>query len=236
MPGNNGVRSGVTAALPILLVIAPFGAIFGAIASQAGLNLFEAMAMSMVVLAGASQIAAVQLLSDQAPAIIAILTGLFINLRFAMYSASLAPFWQKASLWKRALCAYMMVDQTYGISIRRYLENPDDTAEYRIGYYFGVAVPTVTVWFISTGVGAVLGAAIPPQLSLEFAVPVTFIAIVAPILRGTPSIMAAISAVALALILHQLPYNLGLLVAAIGGMITGLALEIYLESKDNVAL
>ncbi len=236
MSSSKGVRSGVTAALPILLVIAPFGAIFGAIANQAGLNLFEAMAMSMVVLAGASQIAAVQLLSDQAPAIIAILTGLFINLRFAMYSASLAPFWQKAPLWKRALCAYMMVDQTYGISIRRYLEKPDDTAEYRIGYYFGVAVPTITVWFISTGVGAVLGAAIPPQLSLEFAVPVTFIAIVAPILRGTPSIMAAISAVALALIFHQLPYNLGLLVAAIGGMISGLALEIYLESKDKVAL
>jgi 4-azaleucine resistance transporter AzlC len=217
----------------MLLVIAPFGAIFGAIANQAGLNLIEAMAMSVIILAGASQIAALQLLSDQAPALIAILTGLFINLRFAMYSASLAPYWQGAPLWQRALCAYLMVDQSYGMSIRRYIESPDDSVAYRVSYYFGVSLPVVFVWFISTGVGAVLGAAIPPQLSLEFAVPVTFIAIVAPILRGLPNLAAAIVAVALALAFYHLPYNLGLLVAAAGGMGVGLSLEVYQEIRGR---
>ncbi len=234
MQRSNGFRTGATAALPVLLVIGPFGAIFGAIANQAGLNLFEAMAMSVIILAGASQIAALQLLSDQAPAIIAIVTGLFINLRFAMYSASLAPYWQNEPVWKRALSAYMMVDQTYGIAIRRYLEKTEETGEYRISYYLGVAVPIVIVWFISTGVGAVLGATIPPQLSLEFAVPVTFIAIVAPLLRSIPNLMAAMAAVTLALMFHQLPYSLGLMVAAVGGMASGLMLEIYLKPKGEV--
>lgn len=233
---NPGFMAGVKAALPVLLVIAPFGAIFGAIANQAGLNLFEAMAMSVVILAGASQIAALQLLTDQAPAIVAILTGLFINLRFAMYSASLAPYWQDAPLWQRACCAYLMVDQSYGMAIRRYIESPDDSVDFRVSYYFGISLPVVFFWFVGTGVGAVLGASIPPQLTLEFAVPVTFIAIAAPLLRGLPNLAAATSAVILALMFHHFPYSLGLLAAAVGGMAIGLSTEVYLEARGRRAV
>lgn len=233
---NPGFMAGVKATLPVLLVIAPFGAIFGAIASQAGLNLFEAMAMSVVILAGASQIAALQLLTDQAPAIVAILTGLFINLRFAMYSASLAPYWQAAPLWKRASCAYLMVDQSYGIAILRYIDSPDDSADFRISYYFGVSLPVVFFWFVGTGFGSLMGASIPPQLTLEFAVPVTFIAIAAPLLRGLSNLVAATVAVILALTFHHLPYSLGLLLAAVAGMAAGLSLEIYQEARGRRAV
>jgi len=230
---NRGFRRGAIATLPVLLVIAPFGAIFGAIATQAGLNLYEAVAMSVIVLAGAAQIASLQLLNEQAPAIIAILTGIFINLRFAMYSASLAPYWRGAPLWQRALGAYLMVDQAYGMSVRRYIEFTEDSLTDRMGYYFGVALPTVSVWFASTAAGAILGAAIPPQLSLDFAIPVTFIAIFAPMLRGIPNLAAAATSVVLALGFHALPYNLGLILAAFGGMGVGSLVENRFQPRSS---
>lgn len=214
-------------ALPVQLVIIPFGAIFGAIATQAGLSPTEALGMSIIVLAGAAQIASLQMLSDQAPALMAILTGLFINLRFAMYSASLEPYWRGLPLWKRAIAAYLMTDQAYGLSIRRYLEQADEPQAARTRYYFGVALPTVGIWYISTLTGAYLGAAIPPQLSLEFAVPLTFIAIVAPLLRGIAPVAAALVSVALSISFQSLPYNLGLILAAIIGMICGAWVETW---------
>ncbi|MES9905246.1 MAG: AzlC family ABC transporter permease [Sedimenticola sp.] len=225
MNRESGFWRGAIDALPVQLVIVPFGVIFGAIATQAGLNLSEAMAMSILVLAGAAQIAAVQMLSDQAPVLLVIVTGLFINLRFAMYSASLEPYWRGSPLWKRALAAYLMVDQAYGLSIHRYLENKQEPQAQRIAYYFGIALPTVSFWYMGTALGALLGAAIPPQLSLEFAVPLTFIAITAPMLRGIPSVTAAVVAVTTALVCHSLPYNLGLMVAAFTGMGCGVWVE-----------
>ena len=97
---------GFRAGAPFVLVVAPFGLLFGVVAAEAGLDIVQTMAMTVLVIAGASQFAAVQLLSDNAPTIVAILTGLAVNMRMAMYSASLTPHLGKASLGKRALAAY----------------------------------------------------------------------------------------------------------------------------------
>ncbi len=115
-------------------------------------------------------------------------------------------------------CAYLMVDQAYGMSIRRYLENEQVPQAQRIAYYFGIALPTVSFWYMGTALGALLRAAIPPQLSLEFAVPLHFYCHPAPMLRGIPSTIAAVVAVTTALVCHSLPYNLGLMVATFTGM------------------
>ena len=80
-------------------------------------------------------------------------------------------------------------------------------------------------WVILTILGSALGAAIPAWLALDFAVPVCFLAMVAPGLRTLPQVAAAATSVALALLLAGLPYSLGLLVAATAAMAVGAEVE-----------
>ncbi len=222
---------GMRDALPFLLVIIPFGLLFGVLASEAGWRLTETLAMSAVVIAGASQFTALQLLGEHAPLIICIVAPLAINLRMAMYSASLAPHIGGAPRWQRALAAYALTDQTYGIVMNRYALRPGMSRGQKMAHYFGTAIPVCVPWYLATWAGAVAGTAIPKGLALDFAVPITFIALFAPALRSVPHIAAAVVAAAVALALSFLPYNLWLLVAAGAGMLTGSVLEAWQERR-----
>ncbi|MEM1343243.1 MAG: AzlC family ABC transporter permease, partial [Pseudomonadota bacterium] len=176
--GRRGFRAGLIAALPFYLAAGPFGIIFGVLAREAGLDLGQAMAMSMLVIAGASQLTALQLLSEDAPAFIAILGGAVVNLRMAMYSASLAPWWPGVSQPYRALAATLLHDQSYAASLARYRAREESTAD-RFGFYLAVGVSTAAIWGVCTWVGATLGAQLPEWLDLTFIVPVVFLAILA---------------------------------------------------------
>jgi predicted branched-subunit amino acid permease len=212
-------------ALPFLLVTVPFGVLFGVVAAEAGWRLSETIAMSVMVIAGASQFTALQLLSERAPLLIVVATALAVNLRMAMYSASLAPHIGAAPFWQRALAAYTLTDQTYGVAINRYTLQPGESLAWKLAYYLGVAAPVCGPWYAATWFGAVAGAAIPKGLALDFAVPITFIALVGPALRSLPHLVAALVSVVVALALAWLPYNLWLLVAAPLAMAAGAWVE-----------
>lgn len=216
---------GFRAGAPFVLVIAPFGLLFGVVATEAGLDITQTMAMTILVIAGASQFAVVQLLTEQAPVFVAVLTGLAINMRMAMYSASLTPHLGKAAFWKRALVSFFMVDQNYALSIAEFESNPDRPMPEKLAYYFGAVTPLAPLWFLFSYIGAVAGKAIPPEFALDFAVPITFIALITPALRSLPHVSAAFVSVVVALALAWIPYNGGLMVAAVLAMITGAAVE-----------
>lgn len=80
-------------------------------------------------------------------------------------------------------------------------------------------------WQLGTALGIFLGAAIPESWSLDFALPLTFIAMVVPVLKDRPAIAAALSAGVVALIAFSLPYKLGLILAALVGIVVGTLLE-----------
>ncbi len=222
-----GVRDGA----PFLLVVTPFALLFGVVATEAGLNVVEAMGFSIVVIAGAAQFAALQLLVDNAPTVVVLASSLAINLRMAMYSASLTPHIGAAPLWQRVLAAYFMVDQTYACSIAAYETNPDWTVPQKIAYFFGTVTPICPMWYAMTLAGALIGSAMPAGLALDFAVPITFIALIAPMLRTGAHKVAALVSVVLALVLAGLPYNLGLMLAALGGMMSGAQVELWMERR-----
>lgn len=206
---------------PFLFVAGPFGMLFGVVATEAGLNIAQVMGFSVVIIAGASQFAALHLMQELAPTVIVLLSAIAVNLRMAMYSASLAPHLGAAPLWQRALIGYMNVDQTYAVSVLKYEAEPQMTLPQKTGYFFGTCLPIVPIWYVATLVGALLGQSIPTEWGLEFAVPVTFIALVAPALHTPAHIAAAGASVLLALAFAGLPYNLGLLPAGIGAMMVG---------------
>lgn len=222
---------GARDALPFLLVIVPFGMLFGVVAAGAGWRLPETLAMSAVVVAGASQFTALQLLGEHAPLLIAIATPLAVNLRLAMYSASLAPEIGGAPRWQRALMAYGLTDQTFGVVMNRFALQPSMSLRQKVAHYFGATLVICLPWYVATWAGAAAGTAIPTELALDFAVPVAFIALVAPALRTWPHVAAATVAVAVALALAWLPYSLGLIVAGVVAMGTGALVETWQERR-----
>jgi predicted branched-subunit amino acid permease len=217
--------AGCRGALPFTIVVAPFGLLFGVVGTEAGLNLAQVMGFSIVVIAGASQFAALQLMTENAPTLIVIASALAVNLRMAMYSAALAPHLGPAPLWQRALIAYMNVDQTYALAVQRYEAAPPLSVSAKVAFFFGTATPIVPLWCIATLVGVLVGSAVPPDWGLDFVVPVTFLALVAPALRTLAHVGAALASVTAMLLLAGLPWNLGLLVAGLSGMAVGAEIE-----------
>ncbi|MCR9112794.1 MAG: AzlC family ABC transporter permease [Rhodobacteraceae bacterium] len=216
---------GARDAAPFVLVVGPFALLFGVVAAEAGLNVVEALTFSVAVIAGAAQFTALQLMVDDVPTVVVLVSALAVNLRMAMYSASLTPYLGEASLRQRALAAYFIVDQSYGCSVLKYEQNPHWTIGQKLAYFWGTVAPVCPFWYVFTVVGAMLGNSIPEGLALDFALPITFLAIIMPMLRTPAHVAAALVSVIAALVFAFLPYNLGLLVAGILGMVTGAEVE-----------
>ncbi|SFH13123.1 Predicted branched-chain amino acid permease (azaleucine resistance) [Palleronia marisminoris] len=221
---------GVVQGLPFILVIVPFGLLFGVVGTEAGLNLAEVMGFTLLVVAGASQFTAVSLMVDNAPVFLILAASLTVNLRMAMYSASLVPYLGTAPLWQRALVAYMQVDQVYAASVARY-EARDEPVGKRVAFYFGVAAPIMPLWVLATWVGAVLGASVPPAFALDFAIPITFLALVGPMLRTVAHVAAAVVSAVVALSTTWMPTGTGVLVAAACACATGALVETWMERR-----
>lgn len=222
-----GFRDGA----PFILVLLPFSTLFGVVATEAGLNVYEAFAFSVVVIAGAAQFAAIQLMMDNAPTLIVIASALAVNLRMAIYSASLAPYLREAKLWQRALVAYGTVDQSYALAAVKYENEPKMSIAQRLAYFTGALVPVLPFWYGFTVVGALGGKAIPESWAIDFAVPLTFLAMIGPMLRTLPHLVGAIVSIAAALGFAWVPFNLGLLIAAFLAMVAAVQCESWLERR-----
>jgi len=175
---------GARAISPILVGIVPFGLIFGVTASASDVPTWAAWASSFIIFAGAAQLAIVDILGSGGTAAVAILTAVVINARHLMYSADLGRY----ALRSKMSMAYVLTDQSYLVWKQEFPEN-NATTGYR-SYFFGGALTLWTTWQISTSAGFVLGAAIPASWSLEFAIPLTFLALLVLAVRDRPGLVA----------------------------------------------
>lgn len=215
--------AGIRAEVPLLIGVIPFGLIYGALAVNAGLSTAAAQMMSSIVFAGSAQFITTQLVHQSTPGLIMVLTIAIVNLRHMLYSASLAPY--AASLptrWK-AVLSYLLTDEAYAPTVIRY--EKEGLTPYAHWFWLGAGLALWVSWQTSTAVGIFLGAAIPGSWSLDFALPLTFIAMLVPVLKERPGIAAALSAGLVALLVFSLPYKLGLILAALVGIIVGTGLE-----------
>lgn len=222
-----GFRDGA----PFVFVAIPFGTLFGVFAAESGLDILQVMTFTATVFAGAAQFTALQLLQDDAPTVIILASALAVNLRVAMYSASLTPYLGAAPLWQRACAAYFVVDQSYACSIAQFETEPDMTISERMAYFFGTISPIAPLWYLCTYLGAVLGTQIPESWALDFALPITFLAMLGPMLRTLPHVIAALVAIIVSLLTVPVPFNLGLLIAGCAGMMAGAQAEVMLERR-----
>ncbi len=222
---NSSFRAGFLAGLPFLLIGVPFAILFGVVATEAGLSISETVSFSLVVIAGASQFTAIQLMTESAPVWIVLVAALAVNLRMAMYSASLQPHLGGASFPQRAFAAYINVDASYALGIQKFEDVPNWSVRDKFFFFCGTMVLMFPLWVIGTWVGAVTGDALPDQLELDFAMPIMFLALVAPMVKSLAHLAAAITSVTGALLLAFLPSGIGLLLAGFAAMAVGAEIE-----------
>ncbi len=227
-PTHQDFLTGARDSLPILLGVVPFALICSVAAVSVGLTPFEAAGMSFVVFAGASQLAVLQLIGEGALWIVMLLTAWIINLRFTMYSASLAPYLQKEPLHRKIPFVYILSDQAFGVTMSHFAnEVPANPA----WYYYGAAATIWLTWIISAILGALLGAFVPASWGLDFAFPLSFMALMFASLKDRPTLIAALVGGITAVITKGLPYNLGLILAATLGITAG----VFAEKKMGIS-
>ena len=219
-------RRGMRESLPILLGISPFALVSGVAAVQTGLSPVQAMGLSLIVFAGASQLAALDLLGRDASLLVVVVTAGVINLRMLMYSASLAPHLRSLPGRMRATAAYLLTDQAYAVALARFTggEAPGSPSG-RLWFYLGAAATLWAVWQVGTLAGVLLGRGVPDAWRLEFAVPLVFLAILVPAVEDRATLVAAVVGGGVALGSAGLPLNLGLLAGATAGIAAGLVTE-----------
>ena len=214
--------TGARDTLPILLGVVPFAMICSVAAVNVGLTPFEAIGMSFIVYAGASQLAVLQLLGEGAVWLVMALTAWTINLRFTMYSATLAPYLQNEPLPRKAPFAYILSDQAFGVTMSHFTgEIPANPA----WYFYGSAAIVWATWQVSSVAGALLGTLVPASWGLDFAFPLSFMALMFAALKDRPAVLAALVGGLVAVLAKGLPYNLGLVLAALLGIGTGMMVE-----------
>ncbi len=216
--------AGVRSELPIMMGVLPFGLIYGVLALAAGLPPALAQAMSAIVFAGSAQFIGVQLIGSGAGTAVLWLTTFIVNLRHMLYSASLGQHLRHLPPRWRWLLAYLLTDEAYVVTVLHYA-NEHKPIQNKHWYFLGAGLTLWTGWQISTAVGIFLGAQVPASWSLDFTLALTFIGLVMPSLRKRPHLGAALVAGAVAVLTFGWPYKLGLIAAALAGIVTGYWLE-----------
>lgn len=213
-------RAGARSVAPMLVGVIPFGLVAGASPAAKGLGTDVAIGFSSIVFAGASQLAAIDVLGDGGSAIVAAVAAWTINLRMVLYSASLAPHLSREPLRTRLAMAYLLTDQAYAVSIARW--DGDDDPTTRVAFYLGGALTLWINWQVVTVLGALVGSSVPDDVPLEFAVPLVFLVLLVPVLTTRPALAAAAVGGFGAVAAAELGVgSLSLTVGAVAGIVAG---------------
>ena len=209
--------------LPVLLGTVPFGFVAGVAAVAAGMTAFQGIALSVFSFSGIAQLIASQLIAVHSPVLVTVAAAFVVSLRLLMYSAAIAPSLAHLDWRWRAALAFLMTDQSFITAAQRFgAPGPPGNRHW---HFLGTASTLYVTWQAAVVVGVVAGARIPAEWSLDFAVVLTFIALLVPAVRTRADLAAAIVAAAIALASAGLPYRLALVAATIAGIAAGLAIE-----------
>jgi len=220
---------GAQATLPMIVGAIPFGILFGALAVNAGLSIAAIMGFSLIVFAGSSQFVAAGLVSQGASVAIIVLTTFIVNLRHALYSASLGPYLKHLPQRWLVPLGFWLTDETFAAVIGRFraAETEAGGAPNMHWFQLGSSVVMYLNWQVCTIIGIVTGTRLEAmsEWGLEFAMVVTFIGIVVPLIRRWPMLVCAVVAGGMALLLRDLPHQLGLIVASLVAIVAGFMCE-----------
>jgi len=226
MPSHVAPRSasaefwrGVSDELPLQLGVVPFGLVFGVLGMASALSPVQTILLSSILFGGASQVVFAQLWAAGVPPLVVGGSVGIVNLRHVLYSASMAAYLRHLPLGWRVALAYLLTDEAYAVSIKRFQDGPKSPHQHF--HLLGSGMTLWVAWQLSTIAGVIAGTTIPDAWSLSFAIPLTFIALVAPRIRLRADLMACLVAAALSLLCQPLPWKSWIIIAAFGGIAAG---------------
>ena len=210
---------GVRAMLPLLLGVAPFGLVIGVTVAELGLPHLAGWSLGWLVYAGSAQLAAVGLLAGSASAVVVVASVAVINLRLALYSASMAPHWRGTSKAWRLVASYLLIDPSFVVGIQSYDgSRPPRQAHL---HYLGAALVLWAGWLTMIGIGVTAGATLPPELRLESFGPLYLVTLVVMSARTAAARVGVAVAVVTAVAASFLPLHLGPAVGMTTGLLAG---------------
>jgi len=223
------IIAGIKDQLPLSLGVIPYGLVFGAYAVSLGFTALESIASSLLINAGSSQVAALSLLVGGASPFIVLFSITLINIRFMLYSATLAVHMHELKKSWRILFSYWLTDASFLLILKKYQErsSPDN-----VWYSTGIAFGQWFFWEISCIFGVILGPLIPTELRLDFALPLIFISLLSGHMESSSMVVASIISGILAVLFINTPNNLGLIISIVVGIASGLCVE-EIQSKHN---
>ncbi len=175
-------KAGLADGWPMFLAYVPIAMLWGTLAAAKGFSPLEALLMSAIVYAGASQFVAIEMWADPLPILLMIFTIFIVNVRHMLYAASISRHINGIKKNWHPFLMYVLTDEAWALLERRALAKP-----LTLGYYIGVAVPLWPTWFISSAIGAYIGRKLPDPalIGLDFAFAAMFIAILAGFWKGS---------------------------------------------------
>lgn len=212
-------KEGALAVVPLLLGTVPFGLIVGVTVAGTKVDNLAGWATSLIVYAGAAQLALIDILDAGAIAAVAIATPLVINSRHAMYSAAMAPHFRKLTSSDRLWMPYLLTDQTFVMSISRFRDDEEPvTIKW---YYLGAGLTLWITWILATAAGVLIGAQVPQSWSLDFTIPLVFLSLLVPAVVTRPALLAALVGGVVGVLGLGLPNGTGIIVAISAGVTAG---------------
>ena len=221
---------GVIDVSPLMIPVVPFGLIFGILAIDIGFSPLATMGMSLIIFGGASQIVLLQLFSGGASSLVIISSVGAVNSRHLLYGAVVSEHVSDLKLIWKIIISYFLIDQAFARS-NDYLKTSNEKNKYF--HLIGGGATCWVIWQFTTLLGIFLGAAIPEELGLSFAVPLTFIAILVNDFRKILNVIViVVSGLVATLGFNYIPYKAYVIVAALAGLFTA-AILIKMTKKNE---
>lgn len=214
---DGGLRDGLSDAVPLAIGLLPFALMLGVAIHDSAMSDVAGLALSLTIMAGAAQFATMAIVDAGGSLLAAVVAGLVINARMIMYAAALAPRFEGQPTWFRWAGVHTIVDQTFALVTSR----PERDRDWFRGYWLGASGLLAGTYATLIAVGIHTGPILPEGLSLEFAVPIMFLAMLMPGLSDTPRRAAALTAATITAATLGLPHGLGLLLGAVAGAAAG---------------
>ena len=218
--------AGLKDAWPMFLAYVPIAMLWGTLAAAKGFSSLEALLMSALLYAGASQFVAIEMWVDPLPLLFMVFTIFIINVRHVLYAASISRHMGGIHKRLHPLLMYVLTDEAWALLERKALTQP-----LTLGYYVGVAFPLWPTWFLSSAIGAYIGRKLPDPalIGLDFAFAAMFIAILAGFWKGPRTGAVLITSAVVAVIAKT--YLTGAWYIVLGGL-AGVAVAALLYKPE----
>jgi predicted branched-subunit amino acid permease len=214
-------RRGILDALPLYVPAMPFALVIGLAIVEAGINPFAGWSGSWLIFGGAAQLTVVSLLGTGAAFFAVVTAGLVVQARHLMYSAAMAPTFQRQPSWFRWVGPYVLIDQMFALVSVRTDDDPDDFRTY----YLAAGATFWILWQLTTALGIAIGPAVPLEWNLQFAIPLLFIGLLVLGIDKSSKLVAALVGAGVTFFFAGLPNRSGLLVGAFAGILVGTLME-----------